>query len=60
MFNVVYRIEGFIWYLKGTVWTSDPDRARQYETAELAGKALAKVKPFIKPIAFKNARIETV
>lgn len=54
-----WRVEvtngGFVWYLRGTTWSSDPARAAQYATEEQARAALLRAKPFTKPALIKAA-----
>lgn len=48
------------WYLKGTTWTSDPDRASKFNSRDEAQAALDRAKKFMRPAAYKAARIEEV
>ena len=45
------------YYLRSTVWTSDPERAQQFNSAEEARAQLLKAKQFMKASAYKAARI---
>ena len=60
MFIVQSVQNGFSWYLRGTVATTDPRRASLYPTQDDAQKALAKARKFIKPDAYKAAQIVLV
>jgi hypothetical protein len=45
------------WFLRGTTWTSDRDRAIKFDTEEDAQAGLLKAKKFTKPEQYKAARV---
>lgn len=47
---------GQTWYLKGTTWTGELDRAFKYESEEQAYEALEKAKKFMAPAIKKAAK----
>ena len=49
--------QGFTWYLKGTIWTSEQERAFTYDTTEHACSELEKAKPFMKKSLVKKVII---
>lgn len=57
MFVVNLTYLGNPFYLRNTVWTSDPARASKYTTELEARAALTKAKPFMKATQFKAAYI---
>jgi len=57
VFTIQTVSNGTTWHLRGTTWSSDPERASRFETKEAANAALLKIKPFTKPALFKKAWI---
>ena len=47
------------YWLRGTVWTSQRDRASEFATCEAAAQAFAVAKKVMKPAAYKGAHIVT-
>ena len=45
--------EGRTFYLRGTTWAFDADRANKFETLEQAKEAVEKAKKFMKPKIYK-------
>ena len=45
------------WFLRGTAWTGTYDRASIYVGQQAAQAALEKARKFMKPAAYKAARI---
>ena len=45
------------WFLRGTVATGDRTRATVHPTEEAAREALLKARKFLRPAAFKAARV---
>lgn len=56
MFNVITTVTGPTYYLRGRIWTSEPERATTYATMEDAKAALAKAAKF-NPKAARKAQI---
>jgi len=56
-FVVVTDITGPLYYLRGTVWTSELIRATQHDTREQAQDALDNARRFMKGKTYKAARI---
>ncbi len=42
-------------YLRSTIWTSDPERRTKFASSSEAAAGLAKAKKFTKPVLFKRA-----
>jgi len=49
---------GQVWFLRGTTWTGDADRAAVFANEQAAAMALVKAQPFMKPGLFKRATVE--
>ena len=60
MYTVTIENDGFLFYLRGTVWTTDISRAFTYESVEKANTALSGTKIFTKPKLFKLAKVVEV
>jgi hypothetical protein len=45
------------WFLRGTTWSRDPERAQKFATYDDARAALEKAKKFMKPATFHAARV---
>jgi hypothetical protein len=58
MFVATLNNNGFTFFLRGTIWTSDPARAQLFADRTEAEFALEKARKFMKPGMFKKARIE--
>jgi len=46
------------WYLRGTSWTGDIERADRFGDQAAAYAAIGRVKKFTKPAIYKKVRIE--
>jgi len=57
LFIVVTPGYGGNWYLRGTTWTGEQERANKFTTHEAALTALNRARRFMKPAAFKAATI---
>ena len=60
MYTVTIENDGFLFYLRGTVWTTDISRAFTYESAEKANIGLISARIFMKPKLFKLAKVVEV
>lgn len=49
---------GVLFYLKGTTWTGDKDRADSFTTKEAAQAAAAKAEEFMHPRIRKSYKVE--
>lgn len=58
MYNVVWECQGGVFFLKGTVWTFEIDRASKFKTEDEAKKAIDKAAQFKKKSDVKKWRIE--
>lgn len=58
MFIVKLIHLGNTFYLRSTVWTSDPERASEFASEEAAKAGLEKARKFMKASQFKAAKIE--
>lgn len=57
MFIVKIEDQTRAYWLNGTIWTSDKDRAQKFASRSNAEAALDKARKFMKPALFKAARI---
>lgn len=48
---------GYTWYLRGTTWTSDRDRATQFEELDQAFEAQRKATQFMKKAMVKRMEL---
>lgn len=56
-FTVVLQGGYSPYWLRGTVWTSEPSRATMYQSIEVAEIAREKVRQFTKPAMFKHSYV---
>lgn len=56
-YHVATTNQGVGYFLRGTTWTSEPTRAATFATEADARTALDRARKFMKPAAFKAARV---
>jgi len=52
--------QGQSWYLRGTTWTGEAERASRFASEQAARAGLLKAKPFMKASLFKLATVQPV
>jgi hypothetical protein len=46
-----------LWYLRGTTWSADSERATSFDTEELAHAQLDRARKFMRPETFRACRV---